>query len=239
LETFQINRKAMAELLLSLKGEIDIPPINILRQSWKLTHGNSLSGIIETDIPPILKKLFTRKQPVVGFSINEIVSLGNLIEYTNLSPTAVQNWVKRDIKELIGSPELGKKYSLEQAAILFIVEDLKSTLDFESIRKTLTLIFNNPSDRTDDVVNPIHFYWAYSSIVEQLFRSSNTEKDEEFLKEKAVKYAEQFIPNQSKEIEMITNILILAVFSVQAAYYHFRARNYFHATIFLHGTDLS
>ena len=40
----------------------------------------------------------------------------------------MQNWVKRDIKEMIGSPQKGKKYSIEQAALLFIVEDLKQHL---------------------------------------------------------------------------------------------------------------
>ena len=39
----------------------------------------------------------------------------------------MQNWVKRDIKEMIGSPQK-KKYSIEQAALLFIVEDLKQHL---------------------------------------------------------------------------------------------------------------
>ena len=61
-----------------------------------------------------------------------------------------------------------KKYSIEQAALLFIVEDLKTALDFESIRKLLRLIVNDPADRSDDLINPVHLYGAYSSLFEEL-----------------------------------------------------------------------
>ena len=63
-----------------------------------------------------------------------------------------------------------KKYSIEQAALLFIVEDLKTALDFESIRKLLRLIVNDPADRSDDLINPVHLYGAYSSLFEELNR---------------------------------------------------------------------
>ena len=43
-----------------------------------------------------------------GLSTNEIVEFGNLCELTSLKSTAIQNWIKRDIKDMIGHPELGK-----------------------------------------------------------------------------------------------------------------------------------
>src|SRR5581483_9440841 len=104
----------------------------------------------------------------IGFSLNEIGALGNQIEHTSFSVTALQNWVKRDLKDMIGAPQRGKKYSIEQAALLFIVEDLKTALDFDSIRKLLSLIVNDPSDRDDDLISPIRLYAAYSSLFEAL-----------------------------------------------------------------------
>lgn len=52
----------------------------------------------------------------------------------------MQNWVKRDIKRNDWLSSKREKYSIEQAALLFIVEDLKTALDFESIRSYYALL---------------------------------------------------------------------------------------------------
>lgn len=166
METFHLTRNEMATLLLSLRGWNTKKPLGILQEAWAKSHkkdiesGQSVTAFITTALSPIFEKLIKIEDTDVGFSLNEIVALGNQIENTSFSVTAMQNWVKRDIKEMIGSPQKGKKYSIEQAALLFIVEDLKTALDFESIRKLLRLIVNDPADRSDDLINPVHLYGA-------------------------------------------------------------------------------
>src|SRR5690606_37876718 len=93
------------------------------------------NAYLNSRLSPIMDRIIHMKVYEKGLSLNEIVALGNQIEYTHISVTSVQNWVKRDIKDHIGTPRIGRKYSLDQAALLFIVEDLKTTLDFQSIHK--------------------------------------------------------------------------------------------------------
>lgn len=146
----------------------------VLLEAWKEKQGEKADGYslfstyVSSYLPPIYEKLIRTNKKEIGLSINEIVALGNQIEYSTFSTTAVQNWVKRDMKELIGSPQLGKKYSIDQAAILYIVEDLKTVLDFESICNLLKINFTNIEDRNDDVINPLHFYSIYASVFEEL-----------------------------------------------------------------------
>jgi hypothetical protein len=252
LETFQLSRKKMAELLISLKSEVEDQPLAILKEVWLQNHrqevanGKSVTAFIETEMPPIFEKIINIKKRPVGFSINEIVSLGNQIEFTNLSSTAVQNWVKRDVKELIGSPQLGKKYSVDQAAILLIVEDLKASLDFESIRKILTLVFNNPDDRTDDIINPIDFYGAYSAIFDKIHhyvfddnypfgkQPLNTQI-EQFIKDESFHAIQSFHYLNDEQTVIVLNILVISSLTVQSTYYQALTRKHATAALFLHG----
>ncbi len=99
-----------------------------------------------------------------------------------------------------------EKYSIEQAALLFIVEDLKTALDFESIRKLLRLIVNDPADRSDDLINPVHLYVAYSSLFEELNQGNCLQlnaTDTVHTIENIVK--EKLIKSQASSIKLITN----------------------------------
>ncbi|WP_020431064.1 DUF1836 domain-containing protein, partial [Paenibacillus riograndensis] len=140
MEAFTLSRIEMSELLLSLNSTIERKPLHILQDAWSKFHyeevekGASLPAFLSTEIPPILQKLI-KGSPVKGLSLGEIATLGHLIEYSTLSATSMQNWVKRDFKEYLGSPREGKKYSVNQAALLFMIDDLKAALDFGSIRQ--------------------------------------------------------------------------------------------------------
>ncbi len=132
---FKLSRTDMVRLLYSLKGQGEHSPLDILVQSANMSAEKAANHL---EIPEFLTRYERKKQKKeYGLSTNEIVELGNLCELTSLKSTAIQNWVKRDIKDLIGHPELGKKYSIEQAVILLIVRDLKSIYDFEHIRAIL------------------------------------------------------------------------------------------------------
>ncbi|RBW69193.1 DUF1836 domain-containing protein [Bacillus taeanensis] len=250
METFQLTRKEMADLLLSLKGWNSKKPLTILQESWGKKHkkeienGKSTSALITTALASIFEKIIKVEERDIGFSLNEIVALGNQIENTNFSITALQNWVKRDIKEMVGSPQKGKKYSIEQAALLFMVEDLKTALDFESIRKLLRLIVNDPSDQDDDLINPVLLYASYSSLFEELNQfDSNLDREllsegklqaiEAVIKRKADQLVETFQGLNADQREAIRNAIVISVLSVHTAYFQMMAKRYLSATLFL------
>lgn len=163
MEPFKLTRLEMAKLMYSLKGQLDISPLAIVLKSADMTVDEAEHHI---KIPEFIIRYERKKQKTEhGLSTNEIVELGNLCELTSLKSTAIQNWIKRDIKDLMGHPELGKKYSIDQAVILLIVRDLKSVYDFETIRPILKMIFNTITDRSDDIVSPLRFMKAMHAFL--------------------------------------------------------------------------
>jgi len=227
MENFQMTRSALAEFLQALRDDMGYSPLSVLKRTL---HNVSNEEDIITNVPPLFSKLMNMKQDARGLSINEIASLGNHLEFTNVTSTAIQNWVKRELKTLIGSPVLGRKYSLDQAAILLIVEDLKVVLDLDSIRKVLTLIFNNPADRSDDLLDPLSFYKGYSDIFEDLRNHNNTILEDEYIEEKATTFINRY-QIEEKEKFVIKNLLSLSVLSIQTSRYQTKARNYLERTI--------
>ncbi|MES9769035.1 DUF1836 domain-containing protein [Bacillus altitudinis] len=172
--TFKLTRIDMTRLLYSLKGEGDLTPLQLLNLSVKSDKEHEYD---ELKIPSFFEKLERRKQKSEhGLSTNEIVELGNLCELTSLKSTAIQNWIKRDIKDMIGHPELGKKYSIDQVVILLIVRDLKSVFDFDSIRMILSALFNTITDRHEEFTELTKPQWhlikgIISSTVFSVFTS--------------------------------------------------------------------
>jgi len=255
LETFILTRREAAALLLALQGKHDRAPLAVLQEAWVRTHkgdmakGGSLVAFLSTALPPVFEKMI-KQQRVDGFSLSEIVSLGNQIEYTNFSVTSVQNWVKRDFKEFLGSPKAGKKYSIEQAAMLFIIEDLKSNLDFESIRKMFHIIFRSPDDETDDLMLPVQLFWTYSALFEELDENNDQLLDvsghdkgslrnhdilmEQMIRQKTDSYVEALAALPSEQKEALRNMLVIALVSVQTSFFNSLARRYLNATLFLH-----
>ncbi|EFV72834.1 hypothetical protein HMPREF1012_01552 [Bacillus sp. BT1B_CT2] len=168
MKPFKLTRLEMAKLMYALKGQLDVSPLAILLRSADLAPDEPEDNL---DIPEFIARYERKKQKTEhGLSTNEIVELGNLCELTSLKSTAIQNWIKRDIKDLMGHPELGKKYSIDQAVILLIVRDLKSVYDFETIRPILTTIFNTITDRSDDVVSPLRFYEGYARVLDHVYQ---------------------------------------------------------------------
>ncbi len=198
-------------------------PDQILTSAWNRSgYTGEMNEMAE--LPSIFRKLHKASEGAFGLSINEIVSLGNQLEYATFRSTAVQNWVKRDIKDWIGAPQLGKKYAIEQAAILFIVEDLKNSHDFESIRLLLRYAFNNPADRNDDLIDPLVFYTAYSQLFEAIHTEVNPSR--ESIEKKAKHLSSVFDNLTTKQLEDIKMLVMSAALSVQAAYYQTLSKYY-------------
>ncbi|MDQ0229461.1 DUF1836 domain-containing protein [Metabacillus malikii] len=220
--SFQLTRIEMSHLLYALKGESEHNPFIIFKNLLDENHHN------DERVLQILAKVKKKQTQEFGLSTNEIVSLANLCELTSLKSTSIQNWIKRDVKELIGPPELGKKYSIEQTAMLLIVKDLKSVFDFEKIRQLLTVVFNTLSDRSDDLISPITFYELYAHVLETLEGNDTISilTLETSIINKVEKYAERFSDLTVTQWEPIRNVLVLTVLSVIVSHIQSRAYKY-------------
>lgn len=187
--------------------------------------------IVGHPVPPILEKLMNLSQGSkadIGFSISDIVALGNQMEFTNFSVTTVQNWVKRDVKELIATPQSGKKYSVEQVATIFIIEDFKSSLDFDAIRRVMGLIFNDPTSDEDDIIHPVDFLAAYSSIFEEL-RMKGTPIDE--VAQRAHEVVSRMDHLTEEQQSTVERALVIAVLTLQASNFQLAAKTLASTTI--------
>ncbi|WP_223703013.1 DUF1836 domain-containing protein [Sutcliffiella deserti] len=153
----------------------------------------------------------------IGLTMTNIVWLGNQLESADYTEPALKNWVKREVKEYIGAPQVGRKYSIQQAALLFIVKDLKVLLDFEAIRKVIGSIFNNPVDRTDDIISPVVFYKAYACLYENLIAQREI-LSEEHIKEEVKAYITRDPFLGENEKGKVIRALVVAVFAVRTTY---------------------
>ncbi len=220
--SFQLTRVQMAKLLYALKGESKQTPLHIVEKAVKPSIAN------DQNVPPFLLKFSRRRnQKEYGLSTNEIVSLANLCELTSLKSTSIQNWIKRDVRELIGPPDLGKKYSIEQAAMLLIVKDLKTIFEFEKIRNVLTIVFNTLSDRSDDLISPITFYEIYGTVLESLETITvNDSTLEDRINEKLELISDKFPYLTESQWNIIKKILVSTVLAVLASHIQTRAQHY-------------
>lgn len=247
MESFTLTRKEMSTLLLSLQGASELTPLSILQQAWhKKRPIVDREGYVPssyTELPHIINKLL-KGTKFSGFSLHDIADLGQLIEHSNLSITSIQNWVKRDFKDMFVTTKEGRKYAVNQAAMLYIIDDLKSTLDFLSIRKLFQTLFFNE----DRLIEPIHFYRIYSYMFEEMDANDDQVFDivghgpggrsQDSLLEKMVQgHADRITQKltylSSKEQKIVSNLLVIAAVSVQTSYLHSISKKYYSATVFL------
>lgn len=117
---------------------------------------------VREHFPKELRKIHLFQIEKNGLSINQIVALANTLTGEHLSATTIQNWTKREVRKIIGVPRIGKKYSLHQAAIIYLLDDLKHLFSLEETSTLLSMIFNNPDRDEDDFISPIDFYRLYA-----------------------------------------------------------------------------
>ena len=117
---------------------------------------------VREHFPKELRKIHLFQIEKNGLSINQIVALANTLTGEHLSATTIQNWTKREVRKIIGVPRIGKKYSLHQAAIIYLLDDLKHLFSLEETSALLSMIFNNPDRDEDDFISPIDFYRLYA-----------------------------------------------------------------------------
>lgn len=240
METLTFTRKDMATLLHSLQVGAQNSPRTVIQDIWRANHerelklGTSMSAFISTALPPIIEKMI-KSDTHPAFSLHDIVSLGSQIEYTHFSITSVQNWVKRDFKDFIGHAEEGKKYSLQQAALFFIIEDLRSTLDYDTMRKFFQIVFH--------LIQPLDFYSSYAELFEELDeryrnyigeRSDFVYKWDKMINEVAKDYVAHKPELSDEQRETLQSAIHVALTSVHTSCFQSLSRRYVHGMVFLH-----
>ena len=242
MESFTLTRKEMSHILLSLTRNVDQEPPNNLQVAWTKFHKSEN----QNELPVIVQKIMQGRIPK-GLSLGDIAALGSHIEYSTLTVTAMQNWVKRDFKDYLGSPRQGKKYSMNQAALLFMIDDLKAALDFESIRQLFHQLSLRPERDDDDLIEPAQLYKAYAGLFETIKCNpsfQNHQMNARYLTcgkswkdcviedstEGMMKRLAHLTRTQS---EAVWNTIFIAAISVQTCYFQSLARQSFHSALFL------
>lgn len=247
METLMFTRKDMANLLLSLYGTSAKPPLHIIQEIWRTRHlremeqGNSMSAFISMNLSTVFERII-KSDVNAAFSIHDIVSLGSQIEYTHFSVTSVQNWVKRDFKDFIGLAKEGKKYSLQQVALFFIIEDLRSTLDYESIRKLFEIVFGGNGLNRKAMIQPLEFYAAYADLFEDLDerykhlfneRGDTINKWDHLINEVSKEYVASKDELSEDQKAALQNAIHVSMISVHTSSFHSLARRYVNGMVFL------
>ncbi|MBH5316942.1 DUF1836 domain-containing protein [Paenibacillus sp. GSMTC-2017] len=246
MESYSLTRQELASLLLALDETNANKAKDILQKAWKKVRvttfeKNDTERLLSSPVlPPIIEKLM-RCSERNGFSLHEIADLGNLLEFSTASATSMQNWVKRDFKSYFNCPLAGKKYSLNQAAMLLIIDDLKSNLDFETIRNLFSILFE-PCLKEDKspahLVSPLILLSAYATMYEKLDKRTiwgtmKADELEKIIVEEASTIADNILGLTAEQHTALSNILFVAVISIQSAYFQTLARRYCHEIIYM------
>ncbi|WP_294751957.1 DUF1836 domain-containing protein [uncultured Exiguobacterium sp.] len=145
----------------------------------RLNEGKGIEPLVATEgmeLPKVINRLKQFDPLKNGLSINEIVHLANALIGEHMSATTIQNWTKREVRDIIGVPHRGKKYSINQAAIIYLLDDLKHLFSLEETRELLTIVFQNPNIDEDDLISPLNFYLVYTQHAETSGPIELTEK---------------------------------------------------------------
>ena len=145
----------------------------------RLKEGKGIGTLVseeEAELPKVITRLKQFDPTKNGLSINEIVHLANALIGEHMSATTIQNWTKREVRDIIGVPHRGKKYSINQAAIIYLLDDLKHLFSLEETRELLTIVFKNPNIDEDDLISPLDFYLVYTQHAETSGPIELTEK---------------------------------------------------------------
>jgi hypothetical protein len=253
METLSFTRKEMAELLLSINKQSARSPLTILQETWiahyqrEKAQGISMTAFVSTALPPVMERMI-KSDMNPALSLHDIVSLGSQIEYTHFSVTSVQNWVKRDFKDFIGLAEEGKKYSLQQASLFFIIEDLRSALDYEAIRKLFEIVFpvQGDNEHHPHLIAPLDFYAAYAELFEELDeryrtyeggRNDMVYKWDQMIHELSREFVSRKESFTDAQKEALQNALHVALISVHTSCFHSLARRYLNGMVFMNGLN--
>ncbi len=199
-ESLKLVEKAFRRWYLDLKDDRMIGPLinslkNINGRLNILDKGDiseeDLKDLVKSFCPNIFTAILFTQNETLRLSLKEIESLMETTLFKKFTATTVQNWIQKELKEVIGPPELGKKYSVRQISYLLLVDDLKTSIGSYEIKKILNLL-DKYSDNQELLV--LKLIKIYTNIVEL-----STHIQKKLLKNKTISKAEM------EELSLIQN----------------------------------
>ncbi|QWH64218.1 DUF1836 domain-containing protein (plasmid) [Bacillus mycoides] len=247
MEMFFLTQNEMATLLLSLKGENSQKPLSVLQNFWvqsrkqKFEFDQTHNAFMKTLIPNIFLEIIKLNKVGIGFSLYDITALGNQIKNKHFSVNTLQNWAKRDLKEIIGPPQKGKKYTADQVALFFIIEDLKVILNFKSIDRLFKKIIFHSVNEIKYLINPTQLYSLYCLTFEKINKNKVFLSQQPFdiiqiiehvVHDIAGKVPHIFQQISSQQKELIFKVIMISTFAIYTSYIQGLTKKYISATLF-------
>lgn len=92
------------------------------------------------------------------------LSLGQLCKITDLTPTTIQNWVKRGY---VPKPE-SKKYYERHLGRVLLISSLRDCMNIEEIDELMSLINGDTDDESDDIISESGLYDLFCKAIKEM-----------------------------------------------------------------------
>ena len=138
------------------------------------------------------------------------LTLGQVTEFTGLSPNDIQNWVKRGFL----SPPRGKRYTIEQVCRILHISLLRGALPLESIKALLGYINGDLVDDRDDIINDSQLYFMFVRLAAQAREHNSPESWEKALDAVMADYIEP-LPGAAERVRKALRVMLTAWFAAK------------------------
>lgn len=187
-----------------------------------------LPGTVLTCPPDKETDAFAVLQPIFAVSGGGLL-LSQVAELTGLTPTTIQNWVKRGWVE----GPVAKKYDEIRVARILLIHLLRASMPLERITHLLTYVNGRVDDRTDDVLPDPQLY---SLVCRTLFRLQDGAHDGRETLQPLIEEQLRGLPHTAPDAgERLLNALEIVVLSAEAALRIRQAEERYEQTILKEG----
>ena len=133
------------------------------------------------------------------------LTLSQVSSITGLETHTVQNWVKRGYLP----PPRNKRYNMEQACRIILINMLKGALSLEQICGLISYINGSLSDESDDIIDDTVLYFNFVSLAARARHIGGTKEWGEALEEVMANYTEPY-PGAKEKIKKVLQIMLTA-----------------------------
>lgn len=169
-----------------------------------------LPGTTLTCTPGKEGDAFSALEPVFSVSGGGL-SLSQVSELTGLTPTAIQNWVKRG---WVANP-VNKKYDEIRVARILLINLLRDAMQLDRIARLLAYVNGSVTNRSDDSMQDPHLY---SLICVAIFRIEDGERAEgRWLRGLVTKFLAAYPSPVADAAQRLTKALTVMLLSVEAS----------------------
>ncbi|WP_099363613.1 DUF1836 domain-containing protein [Fredinandcohnia onubensis] len=175
--------------------------LNMLNQNDSEVNQEDLRELVQLYCPNIYDDLLFNHSDIPRFSLKEIEALLEGTYMKKVTATTVQNWIQKEFKELVGGPEIGRKYSLRQTAYILLIDDLRASLSFPEIKKILEIL--KEIESTEHSFSIFKLMKLYTNFIDKNLLVYGKLKNNQYLESDEIQ--QQFMHQLNME-ETITNM---------------------------------